>query len=121
MAFLSDQIDRLSKCTRAINVAAGSIAGPSQSQSFTAAVLRAPLNQLIRPIDDTEIGLFSLADPNLGHERTIPGRPAPELTRIEFQVATPLRRTHTRRDDGGKLKEEDPEVYAHAAFKYIDR
>lgn len=121
MAFLSDQIDRLSKSTRSINVAAGSIAGPSRSQSFTAAVLRVPLNHLIRQIDDTEIGLFSLVDSHSGHERTTSGRAAPELTRIEFQVATPLRRTQTRRDDGGKLKEQDPEIYAHAAFKYIDR
>ncbi|KAG6891730.1 hypothetical protein C0992_006150 [Termitomyces sp. T32_za158] len=106
MASLSDQIDRLSRNTRAIRATtarpSAAVPGP-----FTRAVLYTPLGDLIRDVDPSELGLFSL--------------PALEITRAEFTGATPLKRAPSRRDDASKAKDYEPEVYAHAALKCIDR
>ncbi|KAJ7497151.1 hypothetical protein FB451DRAFT_1386452 [Mycena latifolia] len=58
---------------------------------FTRAVLDTPLGDLIRDIDPAELGLFT-----------------PQLARVEFQGPAPRRK-------------QEPEVYAQAAFTYIDR
>ncbi|KAJ7502759.1 hypothetical protein B0H11DRAFT_601294 [Mycena galericulata] len=58
---------------------------------FANAVLKTPLGDLIRDIDPAELGLFT-----------------PQLARVEFHGAAPPRK-------------QDPEVYAQAAFNYIDR
>ncbi|KAF5386257.1 hypothetical protein D9615_002432 [Tricholomella constricta] len=111
MASLSDQIDRLSRNTRAIRSTAAntaaSVAGP-----FTRAVLTAHLGDLIRDIDPSELGLFSLQS----H-----AAPTPEISRAEFTGATPLRKPSSRRDDAPKAKEPEPEIYVEAALKCIDR
>lgn len=106
MASLSDQIDRLSRNTRAIRTITASPSSPV-SGPFTRAVLYTPLGDLIRDVDASELGLFSL--------------PASEITRAEFTGATPLKRAPYRRDDASKPKDFEPEVYAHAALKCIDR
>ncbi len=121
MASLSEQIDRLSKCTKGIETAAQAVSGSAPTQSFTFAVLHTQLGDLIRDIDDSEIGLFSVVVPNTPQERDSVAKAVPELTRNDFQVATPLRRASTRRDDGNKSKDPDPEVYARAALRYIHR
>lgn len=120
MAFISAHLDKLSVCTRAIHSAASDVAGPSTSQSFTAAVLRTHLGDLIRDIDSSELSLFTLNDPHPGQDRESAGTTAPELTRAEFHGATPLRRPPARRDDG-RIPEIEPEVYLQAALKYIHR
>ncbi|KAJ7714177.1 hypothetical protein DFH07DRAFT_863560 [Mycena maculata] len=58
---------------------------------FTTAVLNTSLGDLIRDIDPAELGLFT-----------------PQLSRVEFHRPAPR-------------KKQDPEIYAQAAFKYIDR
>ncbi|KAJ6607781.1 hypothetical protein B0H10DRAFT_2070406 [Mycena sp. CBHHK59/15] len=58
---------------------------------FTRAVLDTPLGDLIRDIEPAELGLFT-----------------PQLARVEFHGPAPRRK-------------QDPEVYAQAAFTYIDR
>lgn len=115
MSALSQHIDRLSTTTRAIATVtahtATTIAGP-----YTRAVLTAPLGDLIRDIHPSELGLFTLPPP--AHDlRT----PASEIARAEFSGATPLRKHPHRRDDPSKSKDLDPETYAHAALKCIDR
>ncbi|GLB37232.1 hypothetical protein LshimejAT787_0402830 [Lyophyllum shimeji] len=116
MASLSDQIDRLSRHTRAIKSTAAATAPTADNASvagpFTRAVLFTPLGDLIRDIDPSELGLFSL--PSSG------ASPA-EITRAEFSGATPLRKHPPRRDDAPKSKEIEPEIYVQAALKCIDR
>ncbi|KAK0195271.1 hypothetical protein F5146DRAFT_1024814 [Armillaria mellea] len=97
MASLSDQIDRLSRMSKATAITA-------------AAVAVSPDGDLIRDVDPSELGLFSLVVPH--SEQDVRGE-IPKLARSGFPGATPLKPT-TRR-------EVDPEVYAHAALKYIDR
>ncbi|KAG6862285.1 hypothetical protein C0995_015982 [Termitomyces sp. Mi166 len=106
MASLSDQIDRLSRNTRAIR-ATTARATAADPGPFTRAVLSIPLGDLIRDVDPSELGLFSL--------------PESEITRAEFTGATPLKRVPSRRDDVPKHKDIEPEIYAHAALKCIDR
>ncbi|KAJ6499428.1 hypothetical protein C8R45DRAFT_982343 [Mycena sanguinolenta] len=61
------------------------------SSPFTRAVLDTSLGDLVREIEPTELGLFT-----------------PQLTRVEFHGPAPR-------------KKQDPEVYAQAAYTYIDR
>ena len=114
MASLSDHIDRFNKNTRSIKSTASQIATTTQQHSaspgtFTRAVLSTHLGDLIRDIDPSELGLFRLVD---GDGLTSQDH---ELKRAEFSCATPLRKHPSRRD------ELQPEVYAHAALRYIDQ
>ncbi|KAG6857265.1 hypothetical protein H0H87_007098 [Tephrocybe sp. NHM501043] len=97
MTSLSDQIDRLTRNARAIKSttahAAASIDGP-----FTRAILSASLGDLIRDVDTSELGLFSLPDS--------------QITRAEFTGATPLKKAPPRRDDLPKKKDYEPETQA---------
>ncbi|KAF7362004.1 hypothetical protein MVEN_00545600 [Mycena venus] len=58
---------------------------------FTRAILKTELGDLIREIEPAELGLFT-----------------PQLARVEFHGPAPR-------------KKQDPEVYAQAAYTYIDR
>lgn len=98
MASLSDQIDRLTQSTRAIKTTVASTNNNSTG-IFTNAVLKTHLGDLIREVDPTELGLFSLV--NNHHE----------LHRIQFSGATPLRNQNKH--------DIDPEIYANAALKCI--
>lgn len=131
-ASLSDQIDRLSRHSKAIRSTAYHTAIVSGKQQlskvgvagpFTRAVLTTHLGDLIRDIDPSELGLFNLVTPSAGRPLDSETRSAPaaEVTRVEFHGATPLRKAAPRRDDASKPKDIDPEVYAQAALKYIDR
>jgi hypothetical protein len=93
---LPDKIERLSRTTKNIKSAA---ADRPPTGPFTAAILTAELGDLIRDIDPSELGLFQLTS-------------QPEITRAEFHGATPLRK---------HPKELDPDIYAQAALRYIDR
>lgn len=127
MVALADQIDRLARNTRNIKTTAATIAAGDASNSvagpFTRAMLTTELGDLIRDIDPSELGLFNLvAPPNAAAvDRDMQSAAAPEITRVEFHGATPLRRPPPKRDELQKTKEVEPEVYAQAALKYIDR
>jgi hypothetical protein len=101
---LSDQIDRFTRNAQAIKTAASQTANTTTTASvFTRAVLSTQLGDLIRDIDPSELGLFTLVDSH-----------SSGIARSQFQGATPLRRHHPAQEIG-------PEVYAHAALKYIDQ
>ncbi|PBK91336.1 hypothetical protein ARMGADRAFT_1013788 [Armillaria gallica] len=110
MASLSDQIDRLSRTSKATAITAATVAVSPDVAPFATAVLDTQLGDLIRDVDPSELGLFSLVVP---HSEQDARGDIPKLARSGFPGATPLKPT-TRR-------EVDPEVYAHAALKYIDR
>jgi hypothetical protein len=113
-ALLSDQIDRLTQRTRSIKTTAAQVAaGDASSRLFTHAVLYAQLGDLMRDVDSTELGLFTLERP------TPSSKLEPQqahVKRINFVGATPLRRNIHRREDPG-----DPELYAKAALKCLHK
>ncbi|KAK0461409.1 uncharacterized protein EV420DRAFT_1531880 [Desarmillaria tabescens] len=110
MASLSDQIDRLSRTSKAIAATAAAVTVSLDVAPFSTAVLDTQLGDLIRDVDPSELGLFSLVVP---HSEQDSRGDIPTLARSAFPGATPLKPA-TRR-------EVDPEIYAHAALKYIDR
>ncbi|KAI0256305.1 hypothetical protein BJV78DRAFT_1278820 [Lactifluus subvellereus] len=125
MPSLTDHIDRLTRSTKTVKASASSIISHSHSGPFTASVLTSPLGDLIRDVDPAELGLFSLIPPPqtvAPRDSTQPG-PPPEITRVEVVSATPLRKHPSahRRDVLIQSKEPEPEVFAEAALKYIDR
>jgi len=131
MTSLAGQIDRLSRNTKAIKATAATTAIWHNQQPsafripgpFTSALLSVHLGDLIRDIDPSELGLFSLTSPTPSHhlrEQDAPGAPATGVTRTEFPAPTPLRRPASQRDIP-KPHDIDPQIYAKAALKYIDR
>lgn len=144
---LSDNIDRLNNLARSIRSSATSTSPQPSSTGnlFTNAVLHTPLGDLIRDADPSELGLFTIVSPSSvtttavtttttstngggtgeadgggGQTQTVVMQP--ELTRIDVVSATPLRKQPaSRRDDIKKPKEFEPEVYAEAALKYLNR
>ena len=115
-ALLSDQIDSLTHRTRSIRAVASQTAptAPSTrfSNPFTHAVLYAEIGDLIRDVEATELGLFTLiksAGTNDPHER--------QLKRIDFVGATPLKKNPARREE--RAAEVPPEVYTEAALKFL--
>ncbi|KDQ57742.1 hypothetical protein JAAARDRAFT_35427 [Jaapia argillacea MUCL 33604] len=141
MPNLSDSIDRLLYTSQSIKSTAASIAStPSSSSSsnsgpFARALLHTHLGDLIRDVDSSEIGLFNLVPPtrqiaqdgDKGADKGVgigqSGLVGGEITRVEFHGATPLRRGGAagRGGDPSKVKEVEPEVYASATLKYLDR
>lgn len=125
MASLSDQIDHLSQNTRSIKATASSIASASSNDTafpgtFTRAVLNTHLGDLIRDIDPSELGLFHLVQgpSNDVYNKESKNVKEPNVRRTEFTAATPLRKNASRRDDKQEIQ---PEIYAHAALKYIEQ
>ncbi|KIK91571.1 hypothetical protein PAXRUDRAFT_830719 [Paxillus rubicundulus Ve08.2h10] len=128
MPSLADQIDHLAATAQAIHASASAIAPSEDSPAplaipFTRAVLDTSLGDLIRDIDASELGLFTLVPAPDADVRKQPenGTRRGEISRVEFPGATPLRKQPTRRDGMFKPKEYEPEVYAQAALKYLDR
>ncbi|KAI0958168.1 hypothetical protein AcV7_004057 [Taiwanofungus camphoratus] len=134
MSSLSDHVDRISHLAKSIRSTAAAAATPLDSTSalgpFTNAVLHAPLGDLIRDIDPAELGLFTLvppakpaaARPLHDTENVVHGRG--EIARVEFHGATPLKKPPAPklgRPDAQRTGEHEPEVYARAALKYLDR
>jgi hypothetical protein len=136
MSTLSDSADRLIHLASVIKThaaAAGTqqtspVASNSVANPFTRAVLQTPLGDLIRDIDPSELGLFTLVTstqlpaPYISQEDA-PAGPKAEIARVALPIATPLRRppTNFTRGAGQKPGEHEPEVYAHAAIKFLDR
>lgn len=134
MSTLAEHADRLSLLAQSIHANSSSTAGGRNEQStvstagpFVRAVLHSDLGDLIRDIDPTELGLFTIVQPTQSAPAHIQDdasvAPKSEIARVEFPGATPLRRPPARRprDDPARPREHDPEVYAQAALKYLDR
>ncbi|KAJ3848444.1 hypothetical protein EV368DRAFT_49274 [Lentinula lateritia] len=121
MSALSDHIDRLAHSTRSIKSITASC-GSSATGLFTRAILSAELGDLIRDVDSSELGLFTITTPSnvVSHDKETRNQSGVEITRAEFHGATPLRRPTGRRDEL-KPKEIPPDVYAEAAWKYMER
>jgi len=117
---MTDHVDRLTSTMKSVNASASDITQHTHTGPFTRAVLTAPLGDLIRDIDPSELGLFTLVPPPRVSTQS---RPPQEVTRVEVVSATPLRKhpTAQRRDVLVPSKEPEPEVFAGAALKYIDR
>lgn len=123
MAALAEHIDRLSHIAQSIRAASSPALGRTIPGPFTRAILDTPLGDLIRDIDPSEIGLFTLVQP---HQPAVPDVEATNVAigRVEFLGATPLRKPPSSRNakpDGPRPREHDPEVYANAALKYLER
>lgn len=134
MSTLTEHADRLSQVGQSIYTSSSSIAGrpdedPTTSIAgpFTRALLETDLGDLIRDIDPTELGLFTLVQPTQSApahtQEDASSVTKTEITRVEFPGATPLRRPPARRarDDPARPREHEPEVYAQAALKYLER
>ncbi|KAH8993297.1 hypothetical protein EDB86DRAFT_3078779 [Lactarius hatsudake] len=122
MPSITDHINRLNQTTRIIKSAANAINQSSHPGPFSRSVLSTPLGDLIRDIDPSELGLFTLLPPP---QPAAPHQNAqvPGIARVEVVSATPLRKyppAH-RRDVFTEPKKPPPEVFAEAALKYIDR
>ena len=89
---------------------------------YTNAVLRTPLGDLIREADPSETGLFMLAPSSSYGGGTVEEGEEPanatHVTRVDLPNATPLR-PQTGREI--KVQDHEPEVYANAALKFLDR
>jgi hypothetical protein len=89
---------------------------------YTNAILRTPLGDLIREADPSEIGLFTLVPPSsYGAGAVEEGEElgsATHVTRVDLPSATPLK-PRTGREI--KAQDHEPEIYANAALKFLDR
>ncbi|KAI0371053.1 hypothetical protein BV20DRAFT_1035409 [Pilatotrama ljubarskyi] len=122
MTSLTEHVDRISALASSIRAAASPPPRTTIPGPFTRAILETPLGDLIRDIDPSELGLFTLVQPQ---QPVVPDvEPNVEIGRVEFLGATPLRKPPSSkhgRADGQRPREHDPEVYANAALKYLDR
>lgn len=114
MPSLLDTLDRF-------NYNASSIQSTTSSCSnedigpFTAAILHASLQSIIREADEAEYGLFTFVRDSAN---TVDGAlNQGKIGRKEFRGATPLK----PRRVVGTTRDEEPEVYVEAALKYIER
>jgi hypothetical protein len=118
---LSDYIELVSSMSKTI------CANATESNDYapgfyTNAALRTPLGDLIREADPSETGLFTLVpSPSYGGGTAEEGEEpasATHVTRVDLPSATPLR-PQTGREI--KAQDHEPEVYANAALKFLDR
>ncbi|KZS96233.1 hypothetical protein SISNIDRAFT_547707 [Sistotremastrum niveocremeum HHB9708] len=110
MPSLNDTIDRLSYVATSIRTTSEQT-GTTKPGPFYTALFNPVIQEVIRDLDDSELGLFTLDHAN----GVVAQDPDPTLSRKRFTAATPLR----KRPD--VTRELDGEVYAEAALKYIDR
>ena len=120
MPSITDHLDRLTTSLKSVRASASAITPHNHSGPFTRSVLNTPLGDLIRDIDPSELGLFTLVPPPRVSTQSAPSQ---EITRVEVVSATPLRKhpSTRRRDVLFQPKEPEPEVFAEAALRYIDR
>ncbi|THH08150.1 hypothetical protein EW145_g2897 [Phellinidium pouzarii] len=129
MSSLLDHLDRFSYTAQAIQSSARRASSTAAATPYVRAVLHTPLGDLARDVDASELGLFTLVPHPDSHGHTSTAAAdgdsnaaiarKNEIARVEFPGATPLRRPHT--EQGGTRREKEPEVYAEAAMKYLDR
>ncbi|KZV61760.1 hypothetical protein PENSPDRAFT_643007 [Peniophora sp. CONT] len=121
---LDAHIDRLSHAARTIRDSSSSLTPLAEPGPFTRALLEADITDLVRDIDPSEIGLFTLVQPPIAPRAESNTAPPPEVARIDIVSATPLRKPPAPRPDaprGGAPGEHEPEVYARAALNFIDK
>jgi len=117
---LPDYIELVSSISKSIRT---NVSEPSDYAPgfYTNAVLRTPLGDLIREADPSEVGLFTLVPPSsygaVTEAEEAPGS-ATHVTRADLPSATPLKPRSGREI---KAQEHEPEVYANAALKFLDR
>lgn len=140
MSTLPDLIDRMTDLAKSVRSVSASTSARASPGPFTRAVLGTPLGDLIRDIHPAELGLFTLVMPprpvvshtHVHAQGTEPaGLQGGGLARVEFPGATPLRkppaphplnsRPVNNKLDAQRPREHEPEVYAQAALKYLDR
>lgn len=125
MPTLLDHIDRFAYTANAIQSIAKGASQPLPTP-YVRAVLRTPLGDLARDVDPSELGLFTLV-PNAstptatGDDSNASAAQKNALTRVEFPGATPLRRPAGTAKHARRENDKEPEVYAEAALKYLDR
>lgn len=126
MPSLLDHIDRFTHTAEAIKNSASHALSASQGP-FAKAALRTRLGDLARDVDPSEIGLFTLVSTSTTHthalEKDAANSGKNELARVEFPGATPLRKPLGGKESNSTRNpsQKDPEVYAEAALKYLDR
>jgi len=120
MSGLSDLSERLTRHSRSIKSSATAIQNANPGP-FVRAVLSTELGNLIRDIDPSEIGLFTVnraINSAKTHDREAQNASVQvQISRVEFHGATPLRKPAARKEE----KTKEPEIYANAALKYIDK
>ncbi|KAI5118064.1 hypothetical protein M0805_006327 [Coniferiporia weirii] len=130
MPSLLDHIDRFSYTAKVIQSAALQTSAAAVGSPYVRAVLNTPLGDLARDVDASELGLFTLVPQSSVHAHvaasasTVDDLDASvvhksEVARVEFPGATPLRRPPATQR--GIQLEKEPEVYAEAALRYLDR
>jgi hypothetical protein len=120
MSVLLDHVDRLSTHVQSLNTISASILSENPvSGPFTKAVLHSPLECLIRDVEPGETSLFTLAQDTSVHPNAVEDYDI-AVGRIPFTGATPLRR-RPGKEASRPDKEPEPEIYAQAALKYLDR
>ena len=81
------------------------------------------LGDLARDIDASELGLFTIVEPPAARvyadEQGTVDQSAPELARVEFHGATPLRQP--TKGIPALRAEKEPEVYAEVALRYLQQ
>ena len=130
MSFL-DSIDRFAHAAQH----SGQIfseASKRRPTPFADAILRTPLGDLARDVDPSELGLFTLVpDPSSvpavarAADDSASGAGATaqksNVARVEFTGATPLKKPSGMAKHARRENDKEPEVYAEAALKYLDR
>lgn len=119
MASLVDHVDRITSLSQSIRAAAAPPSNAAIPGLFTRAVLNTSLLDLIRDIDPAEMGLFTLVQPQQPTVCEVDTGNV-EIARAEFTGATPLRKPPSSKYAKAP-REHEPEVYANAALKYLDR
>ena len=125
MPTLLDHIDRFAYTAQAIQSAAREASEPLPSP-YVRAVLSTPLGDLARDVDTSEIGLFTLvpsgsAPSTGGDDASTTSAQKGSVARVEFPGATPLRKPAGMHKHARREIDKEPEVYAEAALKYLDR
>ena len=125
MSSLFDSIDRFSFTAKEIHSASLKTACTPTSP-FARAVLKTQLGDLARDADASELGLFTVVPQgptsNLNDDPdALSTVQKNDIARVEFLGATPLRKPAPGRRGATEVKEKDPEVYAEAALKYIEK
>lgn len=114
MPTLVDTIDRLAGATSSIRRNLRD-ATPYTSGPYSTALFNPDIQSVIRDIDESEIGLFSLDTQPLVVETAVP---EVTVSRAKTVEATPLRKRRVRTRE---VEEYDPEVYAEAALRYLHK
>ncbi|EJD03261.1 uncharacterized protein FOMMEDRAFT_146881 [Fomitiporia mediterranea MF3/22] len=125
MPTLLDHVDRFTYTAQTIK-SVTKAASELHPSPYVRAVLRTPLGDLARDVDTSELGLFTLvpdASPLSAPSDDVGASAAQKgsVARVEFPGATPLRKPAGASKHGRRENDKEPEVYAEAALKYLDR